>query len=253
MGFGFGHIHTHEQEVTHILRYLHKLEQTLIEPPFGGNSIKGLDGMIAADEILKNRQSVGLLAGGLALEIYGQRKKPQDLLKHKDVDVIVLSDNFELTQDFEAGIDWWMPETKEVDYRYGLKNQRFHRNGNDCVYFCEVILKENVPPGLYLPSRDIAQNMKIICTTALADYEHFEEAESIETAIERYVEKLEIKTPWRLPKFIIEKFQNQIIDDKLWTNPFWTEGGQYKYKSMRLKDVFNIYPFHEEVLSDLME
>src|SRR3989344_2154018 len=62
--------------------------------------IRGLEGIRVAHQILQKRDSIGILIGGLSEAVWNQRRKPEDLEKHKDVDVAVLDKNFKLEERF---------------------------------------------------------------------------------------------------------------------------------------------------------
>ena len=75
-----------------------KLESQLHHEPF--EAVRGLEGMHAANELLKERKSVGILIGGLAEEVWKGDKTRTELENHKDVDVLVLSKDFQLDGEF---------------------------------------------------------------------------------------------------------------------------------------------------------
>ncbi|MAF99571.1 MAG: hypothetical protein CMH61_03065 [Nanoarchaeota archaeon] len=102
------------------------------------NPTRGLEGMIRADEILLSRGAVGFLIGGVAQECY-RSDNPAAYKKHKDVDVMVMDENFELRKDFEGGIDWFLPRDE------GWINA----NGIILNYF---IREEISGAGLYVPN-----------------------------------------------------------------------------------------------------
>jgi len=140
IGLSLGCYPTQKHSLSHSQRlYLNQvLEQlqTLRHPEFP-NAAKGLDGMLAADSILKSRNSSGVLIGGLCEEVWNQQTKPEDLLKHKDVDVLVLNPEFELQQNFEGGIDWWLEKQGRIKVASTLgyldQNESWDENANQVI------------------------------------------------------------------------------------------------------------------------
>jgi len=114
MGFGLGLSLSQRCTLGHRLKHSQKLglklllEQKLNHPEYP-NMQKGLQGMQIADKILKERNARGVLIGGLSEAIWNQKRKLDELIAHKDVDVAVLDNHFELNKPFENGIDWWLP------------------------------------------------------------------------------------------------------------------------------------------------
>jgi len=111
----------------------------------------GIEGMLTAHDILKEKGDVGVLIGGLSEHIWSQRTKPEDLKKHKDVDVLVLSpaNDYNL---FEGGIDWWLPRSERLKiptlsgYLEGTQN--WWENGYDTVMSFGVSEYRPHEPGL---------------------------------------------------------------------------------------------------------
>ncbi len=60
------------------------------------DAARGIEGMLAADALLKERNASGLLIGGLADAIWNQRRTEEELKAHKDTDVLVFDSSFTL-------------------------------------------------------------------------------------------------------------------------------------------------------------
>ena len=117
MRMSLGHYHRLEQRhyLSHAqklgLKQLLLLEQKLKHPEYP-NAARGLCGMQIAHQILQEREAPGVLIGGLSEAVWSQRRKEEDLYKHKDVDVMVL-DDVDIGK-FEGGVDWWLPERGKI-------------------------------------------------------------------------------------------------------------------------------------------
>ncbi|MBI2589915.1 hypothetical protein HYW32_02755 [Candidatus Berkelbacteria bacterium] len=116
-------------------------------PPSPGNPKRGVAGLLAADQYLKEHNIPGVLIGGLALSIWIKRKRRVNdigamLASHKDVDVFILGGDH-VPARFAKGIDWWFWKRlsdapmngKGFPLRWGLKTKNNPR-----------------APGLYLIS-----------------------------------------------------------------------------------------------------
>jgi hypothetical protein len=154
-------------------RHLTKLRigamQKLIKPEIP-NPTKGLEGMMKADEILLSRGAVGFLIGGVAQECYIS-DKPSAYNKHKDVDVMVMDENFKLSKDFEGGIDWFLPKDE------GWINA----NG---VILNYLIRNEISGAGLYVPNFCDLTNMAIIDTMSYLDQQELSPEEYVDIITE---------------------------------------------------------------------
>ncbi|MEK6862006.1 MAG: hypothetical protein AABY07_08635, partial [Nanoarchaeota archaeon] len=111
----------HDQKLQ--LKNLLLLEQRLRHPGYP-ETVRGLDGLKVAHEILGKSEATGILIGGLAEKVWNRNTKAEDLDKHKDVDVMVLDDHFYQDKDFEGGVDWWTPKEAELEITddYGSKS-----------------------------------------------------------------------------------------------------------------------------------
>lgn len=217
MGQSLGCYHT--QNLRHTLNHEHKLQlkqllelqQTLKHPGYP-HIIRGLEGMLAAHNLLKKKETIGILIGGLSETVWHKQCTPQDLLKHKDVDVMVVSPKNNIKR-FERGIDWWLPHEEKIDiiteYSQQLGvNKRWWKNGNGVVLSFGVQQHYDLSAGLYIPNSSFVCKMREY--EVLANVDTQIEYEAIE-AFERQMEK-RVKTT--VPKFIQEKFKEYILSDK---------------------------------------
>jgi len=147
------------QEVKILLR----LQQTVFRHGPFANAARGKLGLCRAHEILCARGAVGLVIGGIAESLwrgYGWQR----LEKHKDVDVLVISNGFELSQPFEGGIDWWLPTDERIRARTDsgdlISPVRFWSNGNGVCLAFGASSHADLAPGLYAPSPDFLSAMR---------------------------------------------------------------------------------------------
>jgi|GEM_PF-1860572 len=122
-----------------------RCEQRLeLRAPSPEGALTGLDGIRAADRILKGYNVVGMLVGGLAKELWHGTIDADTLASHKDVDVLILSYDCEQhPQQWEEGIDWWIGHT----------SQERPTNGTSVGLTWMVSLEPHavgIPRGLYL-------------------------------------------------------------------------------------------------------
>ena len=246
MGFGLGLGLTLSQKCTlgHRLRHKQKLgfklllEQKLIHPEYP-NMLKGLEGMKIADKILKERNARGVLIGGLSGAIWNQRRTADELIAHKDVDVAVLDNHFELNKPFENGIDWWLPQTKEISFKSEFSekklNQTWYENSAEVVLSFGMKInmnyEKNLSSGLYIPNSDWVIKMKLYEALAHVDYEAVD-VEIDEDVFEKFeLEKRKtIKT--KVPKFISKEFGENILSDEHQKN--------YPIRNIILLEEFNL-------------
>ena len=203
---------SHEQRLG--LKHLLLLEQKLRHPDIP-NASKGLEGMQIAHEVLRTREAVGILIGGLAESVWNQRRKPEDLLKHKDVDVAVLDDAFKLSEKFEGGIDWWMPQdgkitiTSDASRVEGVQ-KRWYENGNGVVLSFGMNRSPELRPGLYIPDSDWVEDMRVYEADVNVDYASIS-AEFDDDVFEKFRKKIRERVKWCLPKFIKKTFSGYIL------------------------------------------
>ncbi|MDA0375902.1 MAG: hypothetical protein O3A80_01145 [bacterium] len=196
------------------LKHLLLLEQKLRHPDIP-NASKGLEGMQIAHEILRTREAVGILIGGLAEAVWSQRRKPEDLAKHKDVDVAVLDDTFELKEKFEGGIDWWMSKSGKITIGSDASSiegvqKQWHENGNGVVLSFGINKGSELRPGLYIPDSEWVVDMREYEADANVDYGRIS-AEFDEDVFEKFREQVRRRVKTRLPKFIREAFKDYIL------------------------------------------
>ena len=190
------------------------LSQKLLKDDFIG--AKGLEGMKTAHKVLREHGESGILVGGLSKEIWNIRRKPADLEKHKDVDVLALGFSFNPSP-FEGGIDWWLPQgPKEISYYVSDSSKVFEttaiwwENGNGVVMdfgIKDLCAQPKLEPGLYLPSPEWvismrAQEMGTKVAYPVAD-----------GSLEVLVAKLTKTIGTALPSFIKETFDKFILHD----------------------------------------
>ena len=130
------------------------------------SSVRGIEGMRVADRMLKEQDATGILIGGLAQSVWNKNRRLEDLEKHKDVDVLVIDDHFDIDR-FEGGIDWWLPQEGFVEYvdeynNASSLNAKWWQNGNGIILSYAVnFWNEPRQKGLYIPSIDTVINMRM--------------------------------------------------------------------------------------------
>jgi hypothetical protein len=191
-------------------KQLLKLQLELRHPEFP-QAIRGLDGMIAADDLLRERDASGLLIGGLSEAVWNARRTPEQLAEHKDVDVLVFDTDFKLHERFEKGIDWWLPEDRKVtvqgDYSRYEMTVRPYTNGNGVMLHYSVNKRYSVEPGLYIPSPPWVKEMRLAETLASVAASVSIEDE----AIDLLEKKIESKMATKVPGYIARRFPGQIL------------------------------------------
>ena len=195
------------------LELLLKQQQTLKHPEIP-NAIRGYEGMLKADEILKQREATGVLIGSLAQGVWNMRRGKQELALHKDVDVLVPGD-FKLKKDFEGGIDWFLPISEHIVYEDGFskgkENVVYYLNGNGWIVPGTVKQIGNLKPGLYIPGRDWVidayLNASLIKTGNGS--KNMDCDKEVRYAFDSRMNKL-IKT--RVPKYVEKDFEGKILD-----------------------------------------
>src|SRR3989344_2793219 len=152
--------HTHKQG----LKYLLSLSLSLTDPPIQYPA-KGFEGMQTAHKILKERNSVGVLIGGLSLAVWNKNSTKEQLQTHKDVDVMVLDDKFYINEKFEGGVDWWLPHQEIIAIRsqYSTiqgRKQKWWANSNGITLSFGAQKNYDLNPGMYIPSNTWVIDMK---------------------------------------------------------------------------------------------
>jgi len=198
------------------LKQLLQMLQTLREPEFP-QAARGLAGMLAADELLKERSARGILIGGLAQAIWNQRRSPSGLESHKDVDVLVLDQAFALKEDFEGGIDWWLPYKRWITIKEHAVSAdlqiKWFQNLNKVVLGFTIQddhIPESFAPGLYLPGPDwVIKSLYVEAQTHRGSEDIDLDTESdIYQAFASRFKRRKIKT--RVPQFLKRIFPRRI-------------------------------------------
>ena len=148
------------------LRQLQKLRtETIWEEGELPSAVPGLEGIRVAHQILVERQGVGVLIGGLSEEIWGRNTTEEQLLQHKDVDVLVVTEGFHLNEPFEGGIDWWLPMRARVQQVGDISTIDMHlqwwENGYGVPQPFQLSVSEAAQPGLYFPDSDEVVDMQV--------------------------------------------------------------------------------------------
>lgn len=96
-------------EAQELLRQYQDLKDRV--PP---ETVKGVEGMKRANDLLAKKGVSGVLVGGLTRSVWSERVPLSKLSGHKDVDVI-LDEGAEVNfKKFEGGVDWWSTESRDV-------------------------------------------------------------------------------------------------------------------------------------------
>lgn len=196
------------------LKQLLLLEQKLehLEYP---NAIKGLEGMQTAHQILQKRGASGVLIGGLAEAVWDPQRKPEDLYEHKDVDVAVLDDHFELGENFEGGVDWWMPQNGKITLKSDASTvkgiqKRWYKNEMGFILSFGINKNTQLSPGLYLPNSKWVVYMREYEVSANVDYSKVQ-AEFDEEVFKKFRDKVKKRVKTKLPEFVREAFAGYIL------------------------------------------
>jgi hypothetical protein len=191
------------------LRSLHeaKLIRRHIDSP---NASKGLEGLLNADELLKLRESRGLLIGGLSRAVWNKNRTPENLYLHKDVDVVVFDSHFDPSY-LEGGIDWWIPKSARIETASSIyPDARWYENGNDVVLGFNPELKYDLSPGLYIMDPKMVVDMEAAEAEAFTDSNVFVDDE----VIKMYRKNVAESMGKCLPEFILSYFSEKIISEK---------------------------------------
>ena len=223
MGLSLGCYQSYEQrhylscEQRSGLKHLLLLEQKLRHPEYP-NSVKGLEGMQVAHQILQERGASGILIGGLAEAVWNQRRKPEDLYKHKDVDVAVLDDSSGLGEKFEGGVDWWVPQSGRITISSSISSleglqKRWYENANGVVLSFGLNRRYNLEPGLYIPDSEWVVDMREYEARANVD-DRMVKVEFDENVFEKFKEKIRERVKTRLPKFVLGAFRGHVLSPR---------------------------------------
>lgn len=195
------------------LKQLLLVEQRLKHPTYP-NTVKGLEGIQTAHEILTAKEYSGVLIGGLAEAVWNQRRKPEELYDHKDVDVMVLEEEADMEK-FEGGVDWWLKKKGKITLKseYGdveHTDEEWYENGNGVVLSFRAKTQTQLPPGLYIPDCEWVIDMRKTEAESNIDYGRVDVQfdDEVFKSFENHIKK-RVKT--RLPKFIRELFEGRIL------------------------------------------
>jgi len=187
------------------------------------------------------------LIGGLLEQIWNTETQPEDLIKHKDVDVMVLTKDTELNR-FEGGIDWWLPfsaeiTTKKPRYRPNTEEVTWYKNGNGVIlnfgaYYWEEKLTE---PGLYIIDSDRAVDMRVYeakaCSENSSIWEEIEGCEFSEYEfLEYFRQKIRNNIGETLAEFVRDEFKDFIIEDNHWSYANFQEFDSTTVNVIKVKD-----------------
>ncbi len=199
------------------LRQLLQVQQQLRHPEYPA-VVRGLEGMLQAHQILQKKEAVGVLIGGLSEAVWNQQCTPEDLMKHKDVDVMVLNDEenglrSQRFEKFEGGIDWWLPNTGKIDIITDYSERRgvekhWWKNANGVVLSFGLEQHYDLSAGLYIPDASFVRKMREYEVLANVDTEIEYEA------VEAFERKMEQRVKTSVPKCIRERFTNYILSQK---------------------------------------
>ena len=218
MSFGMGMRQGMGQDLTlsqkHTLKQLLSVKQELKAPEFP-YAIKGLEGMKKADEVLKQANSSGFLIGGLGEAIWNERRSRKKLSEHKDVDVMVFSQDFSIPKKFYSGVDWWLPKKERILYREGEAEinevATWWENGHEVRLMFGVELDGTLSPGLYIPDRSFMIDVR--SHEALTHKRM--PAEVDEEVLDAFRNKLEDRIKETLPKYIAKEFAGRIASNQV--------------------------------------
>ncbi len=204
------HYFSHAQKLG--LKQLLLLEQKLKHPEYP-NAVKGFGGMRVAHQILQEREASGVLIGGLSEAVWNQRRKEDDLYKHKDVDVMVL-DDIDVDK-FEGGVDWWLPKRGKITIKsefWSMKgvDQQWYANGNGVVLSFGAKKQNQLPPGLYIPDSEWVIDMRESEAEANIDYGRVD-VEFDGDVFKKFRAHIAKRVKTRLPKFVAEAFKGYVL------------------------------------------
>ncbi|MBU1203504.1 MAG: hypothetical protein KKG60_00350 [Nanoarchaeota archaeon] len=195
------------------LEYLLLLNKRLKHRVFPG-ALRGWEGLQSAHKVLVDRNSSGVLIGGLSEKLWNPEVNKEDLYNSKDVDVLVLDKSFELSKKFEFGIDWWTPKSERITFRLGGGKVEYIKcewleNGHGIPLSFGVDKKHPLDPGLYIPNREWIVRMREYESDAHIDYGRVEVNFDGDT-FEKFRDLVRGRMKDNLPDFIYQEFQGHI-------------------------------------------
>ncbi|MBI4407127.1 MAG: hypothetical protein HY565_01355 [Candidatus Kerfeldbacteria bacterium] len=187
---------THEQRLE--LKQLLLLRQEL-QSPAPMEAVKGLEGIGVANKLLQQKGLRGILIGSVAVDIW-KTADPSSLSGHKDVDVAVLPiDHGDMDfEQFEGGIDWWLPRQEHLEVKEQSSRRegtfQWWENGNEVVIGFGLRLSNvkgvpNIPAGLSIPTPRWLANMQYAETLARQDSSKVHVSEGALDGLQRDLEK----------------------------------------------------------------
>lgn len=196
------------------LKELLLVEERLRHPEYP-DAVYGLQGMLTAHQILQEKESVGILIGGLSEAVWNQRRKKSELDKHKDVDVMVLDKNFILSKEFEGGVDWWLPQygmiTINSDYsRMENIHKTWWKNGTGVILSFGANKWCQLNPGLYILDSEWVVDMREYEADANVDHGRVD-VEFDDNVFKKFRAKVKEKVKTRIPEFMIKLFAGYIL------------------------------------------
>lgn len=176
--------------------------------------VRGIEGLEVADALLKERHATGILIGGLAETVWKKEVTQEDLFEHKDVDVLVLNEDFVLREKFEDGIDWWLPKKDRLlrrsDFGIVHLNASWWENGNSIVLSFYAQTNEILPSGLFIPRPSWIVEMR--WEEAIANLDPRVTVEDDLEQVEfTFRKNLTRRMGHSLPPFLRERFERQIL------------------------------------------
>ena len=151
----------------------------------------------------------------------------------------MLDNHFELNKPFENGIDWWLPQTEEINFKSEFSEkkliQTWYENSAEVVLSFGMKInmnyEKNLSSGLYIADSEWVIKMKLYEALAHVDYNGVD-VEIDEDVFEKFeLEKRKtIKT--KVPKFIAKEFGENILSDDHQKN--------YQTRNVILLEEFNL-------------
>jgi hypothetical protein len=172
-------------------------------------TIKGVEGLREANKILLKRRAAGILIGGLSESIWNKTRRPEHFLKHKDVDVLVLDDHFQISESLDGGIDWWLPHKENItlDNSVTIMNNietNWYENCNGVIL--NFIMKGKLDFGLHIIDSSKIIEMREV--EAKSNIDKSIMSEGIDQVVfDRFHKRLRNSIKTRVPEFISKEFQ----------------------------------------------
>jgi hypothetical protein len=128
---------------------------------------KGQEALVIADKILEENHGIGIVIGSTSVDLHNSKADNQQLEKHSDLDVLVLTPGFTLKDKFQGGIDWWVPKTVKLKiqssyYPTGVLEKNIYVNGAGIYLRADVVNHgdlNGLKPGLYMTDREFLKDL----------------------------------------------------------------------------------------------